>query len=120
MLDLDSIDKADLIIADLPCSGLGPLRRKTDIRFRMTEEDEKSLALLQREILSVVCQYVKCGGILIYSTCTMDRMENEENIKWFLEKNPQFSLEMQRQFFPDEGMSDGFYIAKLIRKQVKS
>lgn len=120
MLDLDSIDKADLIIADLPCSGLGTLRRKTDIRFRMTEEDEKSLALLQREILSVVCQYVKCGGILIYSTCTMDRMENEENIKWFLEKNPQFSLEMQRQFFPDEGMSDGFYIAKLIRKQVKS
>ena len=120
MLDLDSIDKADLIIADLPCSGLGTLRRKTDIRFRMTEEDEKSLALLQREILSVVCQYVKCGGTLIYSTCTMDRMENEENIKWFLENNPQFSLEMQRQFFPDEGMSDGFYIAKLIRKQVKS
>ncbi len=120
MLDSDSVEKADLVIADLPCSGLGTLRRKPDIRFRMTEEDEKSLALLQKEILSIVCQYVKCGGTLVYSTCTIDRMENEENTKWFLEKHPQFSLEMQRQFFPDEGMSDGFYIAKFVRKQVKS
>ena len=108
------------MIADLPCSGLGTLRRKTDIRFRMNEEGEKSLALLQREILSVVCRYVKCGGTLVYSTCTMDRMENEENTAWFLQEHPQFSLEMQRQFFPDEGMSDGFYIAKFLRKKVKT
>lgn len=120
ILDPASIEKADLVIADLPCSGLGTLRRKTDIRFRMNEEGEKSLALLQREILSVVCQYVKCGGTLVYSTCTMDRMENEENTAWFLQEHPQFSLEMQRQFFPDEGMFDGFYIAKFLRKQVKT
>lgn len=119
ILDPHSIEKADLVIADLPCSGLGTLRRKTDIRFRMNEEAEQSLALLQREILSVVCQYVKWGGKLVYSTCTMDRMENEENTAWFLKENPQFALVTQRQFFPDEGMSDGFYIAKFIRKQVE-
>lgn len=114
--DPDLAEKADLVIADLPCSGLGTLRRKTDLRFRMTKEAEKSLALLQREILSAVCGYVKCNGALVYSTCTMDRMENEENTAWFLEEHPQFSLVMERQFFPDEGMSDGFYIAKFLRK----
>ncbi len=116
VLDADSVGKADLVIADLPCSGLGVLRKKTDIRYRMTEEKEKSLSALQREILSVVCQYVKTGGTLLYSTCTIDRMENEENTAWFLEQNPVFTLTMERQIFPDEGEGDGFYIAKFVRK----
>lgn len=116
VLDKDSIDKADLVIADLPCSGLGVLGKKTDIRYRMTEEKERSLAALQREILSVICQYVKPKGTLMYSTCTIDRMENEENTAWFLRQNPQFELVMERQIFPDEGEGDGFYMAKMIRK----
>ena len=112
LLDEASIAKADLVIADLPCSGLGTLRKKPEIRYRITEEDEKNLAALQREILAVVCQYVKPGGTLMFSTCTIDRMENEENAAWFLKQNPQFSLEFEQQFFPDEGESDGFYIAR--------
>lgn len=119
MRDEDSIEKADLVIADLPCSGLGTMQKKPDIRYRMTEDMEKSLALLQREILNVAADYVKPGGTLVFSTCTIDRMENEENAIWFLEKKPEFSLDMERQFFPDEGEYDGFYIAKFIKNQRK-
>ncbi len=120
VLDEASVGAADLVLADLPCSGLGTLRRKTDIRFRMTREKEESLALLQREILSVACQYVKPGGVLLYSTCTMNRMENEENTAWFLEGHPEFSLVTERQIFPDEGELDGFYIAKLLRNRERA
>lgn len=117
VLDEDSRERADVVLADLPCSGLGTLRKKTDIRYRMTREKEESLVLLQREILGTACRYVKPGGTLLFSTCTMDRMENEENTAWFLAGHPQFYLEAERQFFPDEGEYDGFYIAKLIRKK---
>lgn len=115
-LDEASIESADLVIADLPCSGLGVLGRKSEIRYRMTKEKEESLVCLQREILTTVCQYVKPGGTLLYSTCTMNRMENEENRAWFLEGHPQFALILERQLFPDEGDGDGFYMAKFIRR----
>ena len=117
ILDDTSIGKADLVIADLPCSGLGTLGKKPDIRFRMTEEKEMSLVKLQREILSTVCQYVKPGGTLLFSTCTIDRMENEENTAWFLQENPKFILTAERQFLPDEGEYDGFYIARMEKRQ---
>lgn len=81
-------DRADLVVADLPCSGLGVLGRKPDIKWRVTPESLDSLADLQRQILSVVWQYVKPGGILIYSTCTINRKENEDNRDWFLGQFP--------------------------------
>lgn len=115
-LDESSIEAADIVIADLPCSGLGVLRKKTDIRYRMTAEKEADLANLQREILSVVHTYVKPGGTLMYSTCTIDKMENEDNTAWFLSRYPQFEKVYEKQIFPDEGSGDGFYIAKLIKK----
>lgn len=80
--------QADIVIADLPCSGLGILGKKPDIKEKMTLDGLKALAELQRKILSVVYQYVKPGGILVYSTCTIDRKENEENVAWFLERYP--------------------------------
>lgn len=88
VLDESFVEKADIVLADLPCSGLGVLGRKPDIKLKMKPEALASLAGLQREILSVVYQYVKPGGILAYSTCTIDRQENEENMAWFLEKYP--------------------------------
>ncbi len=111
-----SVRLADVVLADLPCSGLGVLRKKPEIRYRMTEESEQELAVLQREILNVCCRYVKPGGVLLYSTCTINRLENEENTGWFLKEHKEFSLAVQRQFFPDEGEWDGFYFAKLVRK----
>ncbi len=86
--DLDSVEKADIVIADLPCSGLGIIGRKPDIKYRMTPEALESLAALQRNILTVAQAYVKPGGRLIFSTCTINRKENEENARWFLEQFP--------------------------------
>ena len=114
--DASAVGRADLVIADLPCSGLGVLRRKTDIRYRMTKEQQGELAALQRRILDTVAAYVKPGGALVCSTCTVHRAENEDNTGWFLETHPEFSCEMQRQIFPGEDGGDGFFIAKLIRR----
>lgn len=86
--DPDSVEKADIVIADLPCSGLGIIGRKPDIKYRMTPKALESLAELQRNILSVIQAYVKPGGRLIFSTCTINRKENEENARWFLEHFP--------------------------------
>lgn len=113
VLDGAAVKAADIVIADLPCSGLGVIRRKKDIRYRMTPEQQKELAELQREILSVVQQYPKDGGILIYSTCTISRPENEENVAWFLSAYPQYTLESMEQLLPTEGACDGFFIARL-------
>lgn len=129
-------EKADLVLADLPCSGLGVLGRKPDLRYRMTRESACELAALQREILSAVAEYVKPGGMLLYSTCTIHTAENEKNAEWFLETHPEFSWCNITQALPQElqtdvqqgGMlqllpgihnSDGFFLAKFIRKSRK-
>lgn len=79
--------RADVVIADLPCSGLGVLGKKPDIKYNMTQNQQKELVSLQRRILSTACQYVKPGGVLIYSTCTVNKEENIENMEWFLENH---------------------------------
>ncbi|MCI9637288.1 MAG: 16S rRNA (cytosine(967)-C(5))-methyltransferase RsmB [Hungatella sp.] len=86
--DQESAEKADILLADLPCSGLGILGRKPDIKYRVSPESISELAELQRKILSVVWRYVKPQGTLVYSTCTISRKENEENAAWFAEEYP--------------------------------
>ncbi len=127
------MEKADIVIADLPCSGLGVLGRKTDLKYKTTERQLEELALLQRNILSVVCRYVKRSGTLIYSTCTINCTENMENVQWFLKTHPDYVLgsvqdkvcsrlqdaiqeEGCLQLLPGIHDSDGFFIARLIRK----
>ena len=112
VLDPDSIEKADIVIADLPCSGLGVLGRKPDIRYRMSYEQVTELAALQRKMLSVVHKYVKSGGQLLYSTCTVNHLENQQNAEWFAKEYPQFQLEKMEQIYPVKGQTDGFFIAK--------
>lgn len=85
-LDQASVEQADILLADLPCSGLGIIGKKPDIKNRVTTEDLDALAALQRQMLSVIWQYVKPGGTLVYSTCTINRQENEENAAWFAEE----------------------------------
>lgn len=133
VLDKASMEKADIVIADLPCSGLGVLGRKTDLKYKTTERQLEELALLQRNILSVVCRYVKRSGTLIYSTCTINCTENMENVQWFLKTHPDYVLgsvqdkvcsrlqdaiqeEGCLQLLPGIHDSDGFFIARLIRK----
>ena len=116
VLDEASVGKADVLICDLPCSGLGVMGKKTDIRYKMTAEKQQDLVQLQRDILSTVHAYVKPGGTLVYSTCTIHKGENEENVEWFLKAYPEFSLVSKEQMFPGETYHDGFFIAKMIRE----
>lgn len=114
--DETSEKKADILIADLPCSGLGVLGKKTDLKYKMNPDTQEELVHLQRKILSVVHRYVKSGGKLLYSTCTIHRAENQENAAWFAEQYPEFELVRERQFLPGVDDSDGFYIAEFVRK----
>ena len=111
--DEASVEKADIVIADLPCSGLGVIGKKADIKYKMTKEKQQDLAALQQEILEVVAQYVKLGGTLMYSTCTINREENQENVEKFLRNHKEFCLEKQEQMLPDSHRQDGFFIAKM-------
>lgn len=114
-LDEKMVGKADFVIADLPCSGLGVLGRKADIKYKINKKACEALVTLQREILHIVQQYVKPGGILMYSTCTINPGENEENIAWFLKEHPEFRLEKQQQLLPQKGFCDGFFLAKMVK-----
>lgn len=114
--DEASENKADVLICDLPCSGLGVMGKKTDIRYKMTAEKQQDLVVLQREILATVHSYVKPGGIMVYSTCTIHKGENEGNVAWFVKEYPEFEVVSQEQMFPGGMYHDGFFIAKLRRK----
>ncbi len=113
--DEASVGKADIVIADLPCSGLGVLGRKPDLKYKMTQDTQRELVKLQREILSVSAEYVKQGGKLIYSTCTIHKEENEDNAVWFAIQFPEFHLQRERQTLPGRDSGDGFYIAMFLR-----
>ena len=107
-------DKVDVLIADLPCSGLGVMGRKSDIKYKTRKEDLKTLPVLQKQIIDVITGYVKKGGVLMYSTCTMNPAENEEQVKYIIDKYP-FKVEYEKQFLPGIDKTDGFYIARLRR-----
>lgn len=123
------LQAADVVIADLPCSGLGIMAKKPEIRYRMTKEAQDNLAELQKKILSVVQAYVKPGGTLIYSTCTINRDENQNNADYVCETFG-FQKEDLKAYVPEAckgfvgsdgylqllpGISecDGFFIARL-------
>lgn len=109
--DASMVERADAVLADLPCSGLGIIGRKPDIKYNASPEGISSLAALQREILSVVWQYVKPGGTLVYSTCTVSREENEKNRDWFLERFPFEPVDLTGRLgagFSEKSLQDGY------------
>lgn len=123
--------KADIVLADVPCSGLGVIGKKQDIKYKMTQAKQNEIIRLQRKILHVVSSYVKPGGVLIYSTCTIGADENQKNLQWFLKYFP-FRLESIDSYICEELRSqttaggyiqllpgvhdcDGFFIARLRR-----
>jgi 16S rRNA (cytosine967-C5)-methyltransferase len=105
----------DRILVDVPCSGLGVLRRKADIKLRVSPAQLDELQALQASILEGVYECLKIEGIMVYSTCTLNRKENEMQIKKFVEKHPEFKLIEEKTIFPNEYHTDGFYMAKLKR-----
>lgn len=102
----------DVIVCDAPCSGLGIIRKKPDIKLRMTRADIDSLVQLQHTILNNVKRYLKPGGTLIYSTCTIDALENEQQMDRFIAENQEYTRINQQQFLTSE-KQDGFYICTL-------
>ncbi len=116
VLSPDSVETADLVIADLPCSGLGVLARKVDLKYKTTLEGQGELEKLQRQILSTVRSYVKPGGTFVYSTCTVNKKENTENAHWFEREYPEFRLEYEEQRLQGIHEGDGFYIARFRRE----
>ena len=116
VLDETMVGKADVVLADLPCSGLGILGKKPDIKLHLSLQQVKEIVLLQQEILDVVCNYVKPHGTLVYSTCTINRMENGDNVKWFLDKHTEYELVEEKQILPQNGHTDGFFYAKFIKR----
>lgn len=112
--DESLMGKADVVLADVPCSGLGVIGKKRDIKYQITPEKISSIGKLQREIIESSWGYVKPGGVLLYSTCTINPAENEQMAGWIVQNFP-FELEEERQFMPGEDETDGFYYARLRR-----
>lgn len=112
--------EAERILLDVPCSGLGIIRRRPDIKCNREKEDH---SLLQKQIILNMAKNLKKGGIMVYSTCSIDRAENEDVIEYFLERNRDFHLiafpgaeKGYRTFLPGEDNFDGAFICKLGRK----
>lgn len=121
---------ADIVLADLPCSGLGIIAKKPDIKYNITPEGISELVTLQKNMLRAAAQYVKPGGVLIYSTCTINPEENLENALWVQEelglikeapKNfPEISGSLSEkdfgvQLLPEVGGTDGFFVSRFRR-----
>ena len=129
-------EKMDLVIADLPCSGYGVIGHKPDIKYRASEENEENLVQLQRKILDNAVAYVKPGGKLLYSTCTINQKENEDQVSYILEKGgfkvadirknmpkeilPMISPKGSLQLLPGKNYpGDGFFITLFVKDEVK-
>lgn len=112
--DASLVEKADVVLMDVPCSGLGVLGKKRDIKYNVSLEGMESLNELQKRIVDSSWEYVKKGGTLLYSTCTIHKKENEEMSRWICENYP-FVLEEEKQILPGITDADGFYFARLRR-----
>ena len=108
-------NQADKVLVDAPCSGLGVLRRKADIRWKKIPDELNDLPALQEKILSSAAQTLKCEGILVYSTCTIIQRENESVIEKFLATHENFRLVEKKTLLPQVTGTDGFFSAKLRR-----
>ena len=106
----------DLVLCDVPCTGYGVLARKPDMKLRLNPEDMDQLIPLQAKLLEKGSEAVKTGGRLVYSTCTLNKKENEKQVEKFLKNHPDFELDEQQTLYPD-GNHDGFYMARMIRKK---
>jgi 16S rRNA (cytosine967-C5)-methyltransferase len=127
--------RVDRILLDAPCTGTGVINRRSDLRFQRSEPDIQALVELQRKLMENAARMLKPGGVFVYSTCSLEPEENEENLKWFLETHPDFKtvsiaqyvpqklLEQDREAFergavqlrPTKHGVSGFFVAKMVK-----
>ncbi len=107
----------DAVLVDAPCSGYGVMKRKNDIKVHMRPEDMDSLIPLQAQLLDTGYKMVRPQGTLVYSTCTLNKKENERQIERFLQAHADAKLVSQRTIFPYEYDTDGFFMAKIIKEK---
>ena len=105
VFDVESECRADIVLADVPCSGYGVIGKKPEIKYRATPQKQEEIVILQRTILDRAAEYVKPRGVLIFSTCTIAKEENEENMMWFMNNHP-FKLESLDPYLPEELHTD--------------
>jgi len=106
----------DRILVDAPCSNTGVMRRRLEVRLRIRPSEIERLVNLQAEILDQAAPLLKPGGTLVYSTCSIESEENQENVSAFLARHPDYALESERELLPGQCDTDGAYAAKLTRK----
>lgn len=111
-------EKADRVLLDVPCSGLGVLKRNFDTKWVDRTDEIRELAQIQKDILERYSLMTKVGGKLVYSTCSILPMENQNQVKSFLETHPNFKLEDEKFILPSQG-GDGFYMARMVRLDAK-
>ncbi len=114
-IDSSVIGKADKVLVDAPCTGLGVVRRKPEIKYKKLTAEMQSLPRKQLTILQASSHYVKPGGILMYCTCTINPYENERVVSDFLRKNSAFGMVETKQLLPNVNGTDGFFICKMIK-----
>jgi 16S rRNA (cytosine967-C5)-methyltransferase len=106
-------DSADRLLLDVPCSGLGVLRRNPDAKWKLQPDFIENIKQTQQEILTNYSKMVRTGGKMVYATCSILPSENAEQVKLFLSKNPQFKWLDECSIAPDTARTDGFYMALL-------
>jgi 16S rRNA (cytosine967-C5)-methyltransferase len=111
------IETADRVLVDAPCSGLGVVRRKPEIKYKKRTSEFEKLPEKQIQILSSSSKYVKPGGVLVYSTCTINQTENQDVVAKFLANNPDCVKEEAIQLMPNVNNTDGFFICKMKKKR---
>ena len=111
------IGRADRVLLDAPCSGLGVIHKKPDIKWNRQESDIPELAKVQSKLIDTACRYVKEGGILLYCTCTVLREENQDIISAFLSAHGEFGKVYEKQILTGAGGESGFYICKMKRNK---
>ena len=110
------IGKADRVLCDAPCSGLGVIAKKPDIRYKNLD-DIARLPEIQYAVLCGAAEYVRDGGVLVYSTCTLNPEENEKVVRRFLDAHGEYKLETMKTFFPHRDGCDGFFAAKMTKER---
>ena len=110
------VESFDKVLLDAPCLGLGVVRRKPDILLDLKDENLDEIVLIQQRLLEEAYLMLKEGGELVYSTCSINKKENDSQVTAFLSKHKDMKRVFEKQLFPDEFNSDGFYIAKMVKE----